>query len=123
MTLILALDFGGTKLAAGTVEAGSREWLRRESQLSPKNGDPLNDVEIMRSLINAVLDNRRPDAIGVSFGGPVDAQTGIVRLSHHVPGWENIPFSGFEPFPYLRFASDLYSIQKQFYQSYYQDND
>ena len=91
MTLILVLDFGGTKLAAGTVEAGSREWLRRESQLSPKNGDALNDVEIMRSLINAVLDNRRPDAIGVSFGGPVDAQTGIVRLSHHVPGWENIP--------------------------------
>jgi len=91
MTLILALDFGGTKLAAGTVEAGSREWLRRESQLSPKNGDALNDVEVMRSLISAVLDNRRPDAIGVSFGGPVDAQTGIVRLSHHVPGWENIP--------------------------------
>ncbi|EFA69207.1 ROK protein [Cylindrospermopsis raciborskii CS-505] len=91
MTLILALDFGGTKLAAGTVEADAREWLRRESQLSPKNGDALNDLEIMRSLISAVLDNRRADAIGVSFGGPVDAQTGIVRLSHHVPGWENIP--------------------------------
>jgi glucokinase len=30
-------------------------------------------------------------AIGVSFGGPVDATTGTVRLSHHVPGWENIP--------------------------------
>ncbi|TAE56748.1 MAG: ROK family protein [Nostocales cyanobacterium] len=91
MSLILALDFGGTKLAAATVEAGDREWLRHESQLSPVNGDALKDIEIMRSLIDSVLDRRKPDAIGVSFGGPVDADTGIVRLSHHVPGWENIP--------------------------------
>ncbi|OHY34866.1 hypothetical protein BCV64_04385 [Cylindrospermopsis raciborskii MVCC14] len=84
MTLILALDFGGTKLAAGTVEAGSREWLRRESQLSPKNGDGLNDVEIMRSLINAVLDNRRPDAIGVSFGGPNVYYFSFAPLIHNL---------------------------------------
>jgi len=91
MTLILALDFGGTKLAAATVEAGSREWWRYERRLSPENADALSDVEIMRSLIDSVLDGRRPDAIGVSFGGPVDAGTGMVRLSHHVPGWEKIP--------------------------------
>ncbi|TAF06854.1 MAG: ROK family protein [Nostocales cyanobacterium] len=91
MTLILALDFGGTKLAAATVEAGSREWLRHENRLSPANADALSDIEIMRSLIDSVLDRRKPDAIGVSFGGPVDAATGLVRLSHHVPGWENIP--------------------------------
>ncbi|HLP87724.1 MAG TPA: ROK family protein [Nostocaceae cyanobacterium] len=91
MALILALDFGGTKLAAATVREGSREWLRYERSLSPTNGDALNDIEIMRSLIASVLDGSPPDAIGVSFGGPVDAATGMVRLSHHVPGWENIP--------------------------------
>ena len=32
-------------------------------------------------------------AIGVSFGGPVDATRGLVRLSHHVPGWEEIPLA------------------------------
>ncbi|NJK27633.1 MAG: ROK family protein, partial [Coleofasciculaceae cyanobacterium SM2_3_26] len=31
--------------------------------------------------------------IGVSFGGPADADTGTVRLSHHVPGWEQMPLS------------------------------
>ncbi|MBK1989685.1 ROK family protein [Sphaerospermopsis aphanizomenoides BCCUSP55] len=91
MTLILALDFGGTKLAAATIEAGSKEWLRYENRLSPANADALSDIEIMRSLIDSVLDRSKPDAIGVSFGGPVDADTGLVRLSHHVPGWENIP--------------------------------
>ncbi|MDD1437039.1 ROK family protein [Dolichospermum sp. ST_sed10] len=91
MTLILALDFGGTKLAAATVKNGAKEWLDHESRFSPTNGDALTDLEIMRSLIDSVLKGRRPDAIGVSFGGPVDATTGLVRLSHHVPGWENVP--------------------------------
>ena len=91
MTLILALDFGGTKLAAATVKNGAKEWLDYESRFSPPNGDALTDLEIMRSLIDSVLRGRRPDTIGVSFGGPVDATTGLIRLSHHVPGWENVP--------------------------------
>ena len=91
MTLILALDFGGTKLAAATVKAGEKEWLNHDSRFSPNNGDALDDLEIMRSLLDTVLKGKKPDAIGVSFGGPVDATTGLVRLSHHVPGWENVP--------------------------------
>ncbi|MTJ09589.1 ROK family protein [Anabaena sp. UHCC 0204] len=91
MTLILALDFGGTKLAAATVKAGAKEWLDHESRFSPANADALSDLEIMRSLIKSVLQGKKADAIGVSFGGPVDATTGLVRLSHHVPGWENVP--------------------------------
>ncbi|MUG99991.1 ROK family protein [Scytonema sp. UIC 10036] len=91
MTLILALDFGGTKLAAATVNAGSREWLSYERRLQGANANADTDLEIMRSLIASVLQGKKPDAIGVSFGGPVDATTGTVRLSHHVPGWENIP--------------------------------
>jgi glucokinase len=91
MKLILALDFGGTKLAAGAVNAGCREWLRYERRLSPVNADANTDLAIMRSLIHSLLQDITPSAIGVSFGGPVDASTGTVRLSHHVPGWENIP--------------------------------
>ncbi|RCJ24119.1 sugar kinase [Nostoc sp. ATCC 43529] len=91
MTLILALDFGGTKLAAALVNIGSRKWLRYERRLSPENADANTDLEIMRSLIYSLLQDTKPSAIGVSFGGPVDASTGTVRLSHHVAGWENIP--------------------------------
>lgn len=91
MTLILALDFGGTKLAAALVNIGSRKWLRYERRLSPANANASTDLEIMRSLIYSLLQDTKPAAIGVSFGGPVDASTGTVRLSHHVAGWENIP--------------------------------
>lgn len=91
MTLILALDFGGTKLAAATINARSKQWLGYERRLSPPNANAGTDLEIMRSVINSLLKGAKPDAIGVSFGGPVDATTGKVRLSHHVLGWENVP--------------------------------
>ncbi|WP_414529319.1 ROK family protein [Nodularia chucula] len=91
MALILALDFGGTKLAAAVVNSGEREWLGYERRLSPSNGNASTDLDIMRDLINSLLPGEKPAAIGVSFGGPVDAETGTVRLSHHVTGWENIP--------------------------------
>jgi glucokinase len=89
--VILALDFGGTKLAAGLVNLGSREWLGYERALSPTGANASTDIEIMRSLIHSLLKGAKPTAIGVSFGGPVDVNTGKVRLSHHVLGWENIP--------------------------------
>lgn len=91
---ILALDFGGTKLAAALVNVGSKKWLRYERRLSPANANASTDLEIMRSLIYSLLEDTKPAAIGVSFGGPVDASTGTVRLSHHVAGWENIPLKG-----------------------------
>ncbi len=90
MTLILALDFGGTKLAAATVNMGSRQWLNYERRTSPVNANATTDLVIMRELAHSLLKGVKPAAIGVSFGGPVDATTGTVR-SHHVSGWENIP--------------------------------
>lgn len=89
-TLILALDFGGTKHAAATVALGERQWLNQRRTLSPPNADANTDLATMRSLIPDLLQGEQPAAIGVSFGGPVDAITGTVRLSHHVRGWENI---------------------------------
>lgn len=91
MKLILALDFGGTKLAAAVVAAGERKWLKYQRTLSPPNANAKTDIAIMRSLIQQLLQGEKPAAIGVSFGGPVNATTGTVRLSHHVKGWENIP--------------------------------
>jgi glucokinase len=89
--LILALDFGGTKHAAAIVRRGEKEWLAHRRAFSPPNADASKDIEIMRSLIHDLMPDAKPDAIGISFGGPVDATTGTIRLSHHVQGWENLP--------------------------------
>ena len=91
--MLLALDFGGTKHAAAVVTAGERHWLAHRRALSAPKPNAIADMNLMRSLIYDVLQGKQPAAIGVSFGGPVNASTGYVRLSHHVPGWENTPIS------------------------------
>lgn len=92
-TILLALDFGGTKQAAAVVLAGEKHWRAHRRALSPPNADASTDLKLMRSLIQDLLQDSQPAAIGVSFGGPVNAVLGEVRLSHHVPRWENIPLS------------------------------
>ncbi len=93
---ILALDFGGTKLSAAVLlttelTQDSPRWLARERVFSPQDGDARFDIETMIALGKKLLAGKRPFAVGVSFGGPVDYTSGVVRLSHHVPGWENTP--------------------------------
>lgn len=88
---LLALDFGGTKLAAAVANWGETSWVAQRRLLSPSHATAQTDLQGMRSLIKDLLNGAKPAAIGVSFGGPVDFSTGTVRLSHHVPGWEDLP--------------------------------
>jgi glucokinase len=89
--LLLALDFGGTKHTAAVIASGERQWQARRRVFSPPDADKDYDLETMCSLAQDLLAGVPPAAIGVSFGGPVNAMTGTVYLSHHVPGWENTP--------------------------------
>ena len=94
--LILALDFGGTKLTAAMVTrsdalAGRREWLARQRVFSPTDADAQFDISTMILLGKQILDGAKPLSAGVSFGGPTNYVTGMVRRSDHVPGWDNTP--------------------------------
>lgn len=103
MALLLALDFGGTKHTVGVIDRatalasmhgahhpGPETWLAHERVFSPPGADAAYDLETVQVLAPRLLAGTRPAAIGVSFGGPVAFETGTVRLSHHVPGWENV---------------------------------
>lgn len=91
MSLLLALDFGGTKLSAAVLERGEARWRALQRAFSPPVATADDDLRLIRELAAKVLGPERPAAVGVSFGGPVDAARGVVRLSDHVPGWENYP--------------------------------
>ena len=106
--LLLALDFGGTKLTAALATLsslpevhtanfgegkraapGPPPWLAHRRVFSPQGASAQFDLDSMMSLGHELLAGASPAAAGVSFGGPVDYESGTVRLSHHVPGWEN----------------------------------
>ena len=91
--LLLALDYGGTKHAAALLRVGERTWAAHARVQSPPGADAAYDQVTMLRMARGLLTQvpGRLAAIGVSFGGPVDATRGLVRLSHHVPGWEEVP--------------------------------
>jgi len=93
--LLLALDYGGTKHSAALLRPGEQTWAAHARVQSPPGADAAYDQATMLRMARGLLAqvSGRLAAIGVSFGGPVDATRGLVRLSHHVPGWEEIPLA------------------------------
>lgn len=92
--MILTFDFGGTKNACALFisnEQGAFSIDALERRASPPEPDFVYDYATMLAMAHTVLRGWKPQAIGVSFGGPVRASQGRVVLSHHVAGWENIP--------------------------------
>lgn len=92
-TLLLALDYGGTKHTAALLRRAERAWAAHARVYSPPGADAACDQATMLRMARELLAQTpgRLAAVGVSFGGPVDAARGLVRLSHHVPGWEETP--------------------------------
>lgn len=95
MTLhLLALDFGGTKLAAARIDVetnGRCDVVAVQRAATP--GDAPTSRTIIQKLADEVADGVTVDAAGVSFGGPVDATRGVVRVSRHVSGWKDYPLA------------------------------
>lgn len=93
--VLLALDFGGTKLAAALTHPGERTWLAYRHFSLPTGVDGRYEYDTMLDLAHDLIKEcgQQPVAVGVSFGGPVYARQGLVRRSFHTPGWENIPLA------------------------------
>ncbi len=94
-SLLLALDFGGSKHSAALLVPGQQRWLAQARSYSPPSRDAAYDQAAMLRMAHELLAANPGNllAVGVSFGGPVDAQRGLVHLSYHVPGWNNAPLA------------------------------
>lgn len=92
-TKILGLDFGGTKLAAGVFDANRELLLARRVCPTPSGGAPASMQAMLAMVQELLLDHPQVSMIGVSFGGPIDPDGRTVRLSMHIPGWEQFPLA------------------------------
>lgn len=91
---VLALDIGGSKLAAGAV-APEGEALAVEVEATHPAAGPAQVIEALfemsaKALARAGLRLRDLAAVGLSFGGPVDFPSGRTVTCHHLPGWEGV---------------------------------
>ena len=94
MSTVIGLDVGGTNTSGGLGTPEGKLIAKRKRRTDRAGGGPAGlrlIGEILAELIEEAGGAVNVQRIGVGFGGPVDAGNGVVVLSHHVPGWENVP--------------------------------
>jgi glucokinase len=94
---VLALDIGGTKLAAGVVDESGRVHsfvvTPSEAERGPRIVLPrLFDLG-RRAVTESGQDWADVGAVGIGCGGPLDATSGVLIAPLHLPGWHDVPIT------------------------------
>ena len=94
----IGLDIGGTKCAVSTGRSvdGGIEILSREE--FPTKGLSWREVlEEFALRIERVIaaGGEKLGAIGISCGGPLDSRRGLILSPPNLPGWDEVPVTGF----------------------------
>ena len=92
---VVAVDLGGTKIAAGLVSR-SGDISHRERALTLAVEGPAPVMERLFAVIEAVLNQAKlkpADTAGIcaAAASPIDMNTGMVTNAPNLPGWEAIP--------------------------------
>lgn len=95
----MGLDIGGTKCAVllASVEKGihicDKICFQTHAELGFENAYERLCASMEEVLARNDLDFRLVNAIGVSCGGPLDSQNGVILCPPNLPGWVNIPLA------------------------------
>lgn len=89
--LVLGFDIGGTKCAVITakVENGEIEILKKEKCSTDHTISPRDMINKLMNMADSILPSK-PDAIGISCGGPLDSGRGVIMSPPNLPGWDNV---------------------------------
>jgi glucokinase len=91
---VLGVDLGGYGLRAALIDLHTNTFTSATTPVQQTEPQPL--IEEALNMVNGLLQQNhigteRLVRVGVGFGGPVDPQQGIIRLSPRMSGWENFP--------------------------------
>jgi glucokinase len=87
----IGVDIGGTKSAVVLMtEDGG--LVEREQFATEKGKDRWrNTTDSMIRLIRRMTADRRPAAVGISCGGPLDSVRGRILSPPNLQGWDDVP--------------------------------
>ncbi len=93
--LILGVDIGGTKVAAGLVDSSGKIVVASRVPMVARRGPDEGLRAVYRAIDEVLLDPRarRASAIGISVPGWVDFHRGSVIRAANLPCWRNFPLS------------------------------
>ena len=91
----VGIDIGGTKIAAGVVDAAAQVVARHSSRVhsghSPEEVIEAAVEAFERVLTQADLKVEKVAGVGVGFAGHVNGAAGRVLTSSNLPAWDNHP--------------------------------
>jgi glucokinase len=94
---VLALDIGGTKLAAGILDRSGRvhSFVVAPSEADRGPDDVLPRLYALgrRAVEESGIAWPEIGEIGIGCGGPLDAERGILIAPPHLPGWHDVPLT------------------------------
>ncbi|MBS3820274.1 MAG: ROK family protein [Planctomycetes bacterium] len=88
---LLGLDIGGTTSAALVGTDGGTVLARRQWASRAGRGPEAMLGEIEAAARELLDEYRAVECVGVSIGGPLDCQAGVVHAPPNLPGWEAVP--------------------------------
>jgi glucokinase len=95
--MFLGVEIGGTKLQLGIGPGdGTIIALERAKVDAAAGAERIRQqiLELVPTLLaNAGMSKSDIQAVGIGFGGPVDAEKGIVTKSHQIEGWAGFPLA------------------------------
>ena len=82
----LGIEIGGTKLQIVVGDEAAKIIEHRRLTVDrAKCGAGIR--EQIKTALAELIPSRKPTAIGIGFGGPVDWKTGEICRSHQIEGW------------------------------------
>jgi glucokinase len=95
---VIGVDIGGTKIAAGMVDASGKILTQLRTPMAA-NGGPEAGFKAVTSAIDSLLADdtagpqARVKAIGICAPGPLDPKSGVVLNPPNLPCWRNFPLA------------------------------
>jgi len=88
MSMIGAVDIGGTKVSVGAASADGKIIHQRECPTDPERGFAVSMLRIQQMLHEVVDICGKIDGVGICCPGPLDPFTGIIGEVGTLPGWQ-----------------------------------
>ena len=92
--IILGFDIGGTKCAVVTAEWNGENLtvLKKNKCATDLSVTPEAMISKLIEMADEIIDDK-PDAIGISCGGPLDSEKGVILSPPNLPGWDEVEIS------------------------------
>ena len=94
-SLLLGIDIGGTKVAAGLVTASGKVLVSARANMVTRK-TAADGLRAVTRAVDAVMRDSRADkiqAIGISVPGWVDTSQGVLLRATNLPCWRNFPLA------------------------------